>query len=110
MCGASRATRSEVLLIRGASAALDRAFVVPVASRRDSTGVDYALGAAIRGAAGSGCGTSGAFPYLYGVNRAIHDAMTNFFGSLGASLGAARGASGAVSRSFFVEERTGGGS
>jgi hypothetical protein len=36
--------------------------------------------------------------------------MMNLFGTLGSSLVAARGASGAFSRSFFVEGRTGGGS
>jgi hypothetical protein len=109
-CGAFCATRREVLLGNGAFVGLDSAFVAPLASRRYSSGVAYALGGAIRGAIGSGRATCGAFPSLDAANRAIRDAVTNLFGTLGASLVAARRASGAFSRSFVVEGRTGGGS
>jgi len=77
---------------------------------RGSGGAEHALGGAMRGATGSGRATCGAFPSLDGANRAMRDAMTNLFGTLVSSLVAARGASGAFSRSFFVDGRTGGGS
>jgi len=108
--GASCATRIEFLLVNGVFVGLGRALAAPFAFSRYSSDVDQALQGAIRGAIGSGCAARGAFPYLDGVNRAIRDAMTNLFGTLGSSLVASRGASGVVSRSFLVDGRKGGGS